>query len=134
MQGEISFPGGRVQEEDLDHEMTALREAEEEVGLNRDEVDVVGHIGVHHGGRGFRVSPYVGLIGRDAQIEACPREVAEIFEVPLKFLLDRNNHRTEKMSESGMDFKMFSIRYGDYHIWGLTAGILLSLVERLEAA
>jgi len=129
--GEISFPGGRVDNNDTDHQMTALRELEEEVGVTDDRVEILGDIGIHHGGRGYRVSTYVGLIDDAIDICPCPREVEEAFEVPLDFLTNLNNHQIEKMNDGDVEFKVFSIQYKDYYIWGLTAGILRSFAEQI---
>lgn len=127
--GQISFPGGRVQPEDTSRIDTALREAEEEVGLPRANVDVLGSLGVHEGGIGFSVTPVIGRVDPHTVFEACPREVAEIFEVPLSFAADLANHITEERELKGVRYNMFAAPFGRYHIWGLTAGILRTLAE-----
>ena len=130
--GQISFPGGKVQPEDSGRIATALREAHEEVNIRPDEVDVVGALGVHQGGLGFSVTPVVGFIDPNADIKPCPREVHEIFEVPLDFVADLDNHITEEHEYRGMKYNMFAAPYGRFHIWGLTAGIMRSLAETLQ--
>jgi 8-oxo-dGTP pyrophosphatase MutT (NUDIX family) len=130
--GQISFPGGRTHPEDDGPVMTALREAEEEIGLERAFVDVVGALGVHEGGLGFSVTPVVGLVDPAARLAPSPREVAEIFEVPLAFIADLRNHQTERREHKGVPYNMFAAPYGRYHIWGLTAGILRTLAETLQ--
>ena len=130
--GQISFPGGRVQAEDRDRVETALRETEEEVGVPRDAVRVVGPLGVHEGGLGFSVTPVVGFVDPAAPITPCPREVAEVFEAPLSFVANLDNHITEEHVHEGVAYNMFAAPYGRFHIWGLTAGILRTLAETLQ--
>lgn len=130
--GQIAFPGGRVDERDATRVDTALREAEEEIGLARERVTVLGSLGVHEGGLGFRVTPVIGLVDPQAELRACPREVAEIFEAPLAFIADLSNHITEEREHKGVRYNMFAAPFGDYHIWGLTAGILRTLAETLN--
>ena len=130
--GQISFPGGRVDPGDADRMATALREAEEEVGIPRAAVDVIGALGVHHGGLGFAVTPIVGIVDPRAPIRPDPREVAEVFEAPLDWFADLSNHTTEEREHQGVRYRMFAAPYGRFHIWGLTAGILRSLAETLQ--
>jgi 8-oxo-dGTP pyrophosphatase MutT (NUDIX family) len=130
--GQISFPGGRVQAEDADRVATALREAEEEVGVPRSAVSVIGSLGVHHGGLGFAVTPVIGVIDPSTSFSTDPREVAELFEAPLSFIADLSNHVTEPREHQGVHYNMFAAPYGRYHIWGLTAGILRTLAETLQ--
>ncbi|WDI30446.1 CoA pyrophosphatase [Hyphococcus flavus] len=130
--GQISFPGGKTQSEDRGPIDTALREAEEEVNIAPAFVDVIGTMGVHKGGLGFSVTPVVGLVDPQADLKPCPREVDEIFEVPVEFLGDLANHIIEERSLNGIPYKMFAAIYGPYHIWGLTAGILRSFAEMLQ--
>ena len=130
--GQISFPGGKVEKQDADREATALREAHEEVNIPPDAVDVIGRLGVHQGGLGFSVTPVVGLVDPAAKIRACPREVDEIFEAPLAFFTDFNNHLMEEREHKGVKYNMFAAPYEGYHIWGLTAGILRTLAEVLQ--
>ena len=127
--GQISFPGGKVQAEDENRMATALREAEEEVSIPADKVSVVGELGIHEGGLGFSVTPVIGFVDDSAPIAPCPREVAEIFEVPVSYLANIDNHVVEERTHKGVRYNMFAIPYRDYHIWGLTAGILRSLAE-----
>jgi 8-oxo-dGTP pyrophosphatase MutT (NUDIX family) len=130
--GQIAFPGGRVDPEDVDRIATALREAEEEVNIPRSAVDVIGALGVHHGGFGFAVTPVIGVIDPAAPIRPNPREVAEVFEAPLHWFADLSNHTTEEREHLGVRYRMFAVPYGRFHIWGLTAGILRSLAETLQ--
>lgn len=130
--GQISFPGGKAHPEDENPVATALREAHEEVNITPDSVDVVGPLGVHKGGLGFSVTPIVGIVDPQADLTPCPREVAEIFEVPIDFVADLNNHVTEQREHKGVKYNMFAAPYGRFHIWGLTAGILRTLAETLQ--
>ena len=129
--GQISFPGGRVEATDDGPVAAALRETEEEVGIPRDLIEVVGALGVHEGGLGFSVTPIVGVIDPRAEFRPSPREVAEVFEAPLAFLADLRNHSVEEREMEGVAYRIFAAPYGRYHIWGLTAGILRTLAEML---
>lgn len=131
--GQISFPGGRVQADDAGPVEAALREAKEEVNIDAGKVTIIGTLGVHQGGLGFSVTPIVGIVDPSADIRPCPREVAEIFEVPLTFFADLNNHGTEERELKGVRYNMFAAPYGRFHIWGLTAGILRTLAETLQS-
>lgn len=131
--GQISFPGGKAHPEDRDRVETALREAREEVNIPASAVEVIGALGIHEGGLGFAVTPVVGIVDPSAPIRACPREVAEIFETPLSWLADLSNHTLEDREHQGVSYRMFAAPYGRFHIWGLTAGILRSLAETLQA-
>lgn len=131
--GQISFPGGKVEPDDADAVATALREANEEVNIQPGDIKILGSLGVHHGGLGFSVTPVIAVLDPNADLRPCPREVDEIFEVPLSFVADRASHVVETRSHHGVDYKMFAAPYGNYHIWGLTAGILRSMSEILRA-
>lgn len=129
--GQISFPGGRVEAEDLSPTHTALRETEEEVGLSRERVEILGFLPEYRTGTGFRVTPVVGLVHPPFELQPDPFEVAEVFEVPLAFLLDPGNHQRHEMHYRGALRQYFAMPYGDYFIWGATAGMIRSLSERL---
>lgn len=130
--GQISFPGGRLHADDPTAIAAALRETEEEVNIPPDAVNVIGTLGVHQGGLGYSVTPIVGIVDPGVDIRACPREVAEIFEAPLAHFANLGNHYTEEREHKGVKYNMFAAPYGDYHIWGLTAAILLTLAETLN--
>ncbi|WP_051881703.1 NUDIX hydrolase [Parvularcula oceani] len=135
--GQISFPGGGPRVEDVDEIDTALRETEEEVGVGRDHIEVLGRLGLHYGGMGYVVTPVIGLVHVDAETVPCPREVAEIFEVPLAHLADRRNHITEERHFNGIGYQMYAVPYEERngsvrHIWGLTAGILETFCRALN--
>lgn len=130
--GQISFPGGRVHKDDPSPVAAALREAEEEVNIPAGAVDIIGALGVHEGGIGYSVTPVIGVVDPEVNIRPCPREVAEIFEAPLAHFADLSNHYTEVRELEGVKYNMFAAPYGEYHIWGLTAAILLTLAETLQ--
>lgn len=129
--GQISFPGGRVEVEDLSPIHTALRETEEEIGLPRERVEIVGFLPEYRTGTGFRVTPVVALVRPPFDLQPDPFEVAEIFEVPLSFLLDPANHQQHSLHYRGALRNYFAMPYGEYFIWGATAGMIRSLSERL---
>lgn len=132
--GQISFPGGRVEAHDRDSVDTALRETEEEIGLARDRVDVVGCLDTCLTGTGFRVVPVVGLIGADLNLGALELdafEVAEAFEVPLAFVLDPANHERRTAVARGRRREFYVLPYRDRYIWGATARMLVNLQEVL---
>jgi 8-oxo-dGTP pyrophosphatase MutT (NUDIX family) len=129
--GQISFPGGRFEAGDVTPENTALRETEEEIGLARGHVEVLGRLAVRETGTGYRVVPVVGVITPPFPVTPDPGEVAEVFEVPLSFVLDPANHRFETRIMSGVQRQFYAVPYGDYYIWGLTARLLVNLSEHL---
>jgi len=130
--GEISFPGGRIEPSDADPIAAALRETEEELGLPRANIEVWGSLDAYETRTGFRVAPIVGIVSPPLVLRPDPREVAEIFEVPLAFLLDRANHRREEREAGGVMRRFHAIRFGPHLIWGATAGIVMNLCEWIE--
>lgn len=129
--GQISFPGGRVEAADQSPIHTALRETEEEIGLSREHIDVLGFLPEYRTGTGFCVTPVVGLVRPPFELALDPFEVAEAFEVPLDFLLDPLNHQRHSLHHRGALRHYFAMPYGEYFIWGATAGMIRSLSERL---
>lgn len=129
--GQISFPGGRVEADDLSPTHTALRETEEEIGLSREHIEIAGFLPEYRTGTGFCVTPVVALVRPPFTLQPDPFEVAEIFEVPLAFLLDPANHQRHSLHYRGALRNYFAMPYGDYFIWGATAGMIRSLSERL---
>ena len=129
--GQISFPGGKVDDGDADRVATALREAEEETGIDRSRVQVIGRLPDFDIQTGFRVTPVVGWVEPPFELTPDPFEVAEIFEVPLEFFLDPENHRRHRDELNGRVRHYFSMAYGERNIWGATAGILHSLYRIL---
>jgi len=124
--GQISFPGGRADERDATPERTALREAEEEIGVTPDRVEVLGKLPEYNTGTGYRVTPIVGWAEPPLKYAPDPHEVADVFEVPLAFLLDEGNHRYESAFFKGRMRKFWSMPYGERFIWGATAGMLVT--------
>ena len=131
--GQISFPGGRAESWDAGPVDTALREAHEEIGLAREHVEVLGSLPDYHTGTGYRVTPVVGLIAPPFALAADPSEVAEIFEVPLAFLMDGLNHQRLSVELPGGRRSFYAMPYQDYYIWGATAGMLRNLFHFLRA-
>ena len=137
--GQISFPGGRREPEDADAAATALREAREEVGLAPERVEVLGAMPEYLTGTGFRVTPVVGLVHPPFTLEADKLEVADIFEVPLAFLMNPANHEVRLFRWEGGERRFFAMPYpngesaGHYFIWGATAGMLRNLYRFFAA-
>ncbi len=129
--GQISFPGGRVEDYDAHLVATALRETEEEIGLTRDHVDVVGRLDIYRTITGYAVTPVVGFVRPGFSLELDRFEVAEAFEVPLEFLIDPANHQRHTGEVRGVQRHWYAVPYGDYYIWGATAGMIINLSQRL---
>lgn len=140
--GQISFPGGRAEPEDADAVATALREAEEEIGLPPAQVDVLGSLPTYTTGTGFIVTPVVGLVPPGLPLKPDPFEVAEVFEVPLAFLMNPANHRRHEIEWGGVKREFLSMPWDAsgqpgtarrYFIWGATAAMLRNLYRFLSA-
>ncbi|MCC7548457.1 MAG: CoA pyrophosphatase [Burkholderiales bacterium] len=131
--GQICFPGGRVDPGDSDRVYTALREAEEETGLARELVTIVGSLPDYDIPTGFRVTPVVGWIDPPVSYRPDPFEVAEVFEVPLTHFLDPDNHQRHSDEKNGRRRHYYSMPYQSRYIWGATAGMLHMLYRALRA-
>lgn len=130
--GQISFPGGRLEPEDNgDAVVGALRETTEEIGLAPAHVTVLGRLDDYVTGTGFRVVPVVGLVTPPFELTADPFEVAEVFEVPLDFVLDVANHTLHRREIEGRSRPFWAMTWEERVIWGATAGILVNLSEVL---
>jgi 8-oxo-dGTP pyrophosphatase MutT (NUDIX family) len=129
--GQISFPGGSAEEQDADLVATALRESYEEVGLDPATVEVAGFLPAQAVITGYAVAPVVGF-ARPFEVIPDVREVASTFEVPLAFLLDRNNCRQEDRERGGVVLQTWEYHWGGHRIWGATAKIINELVEKLQ--
>ncbi|MBM3545116.1 MAG: CoA pyrophosphatase [Alphaproteobacteria bacterium] len=129
--GQIAFPGGKVEETDLTPAETALREAEEEIGLARSFVDLVGFLDCYRTNKGFCIAPAIGVVRPDFGLKLDPREVAETFEVPFRFFMSPENHEFHKREIDGERRDYYAMPYQGRHIWGVTAGIIRALYERL---
>lgn len=130
--GQISFPGGRIEPEDADPEAAALRETEEEVGLPRARVRLIGQLDTYVTRTDFEIIPVVGLITPPFPVEMDSFEVAEVFEVPLSFFLAPENRQRRSRVYEGSERYFYVFPYRDYYIWGATAGMLVNLVEILN--
>jgi 8-oxo-dGTP pyrophosphatase MutT (NUDIX family) len=128
--GQISFPGGRLEERDADLAACALRETEEEIGLSREHVRILGALDSYITVTGFAVTPVVGAVTPGFSLRLDAHEVAEAFEVPLAFLLDPANHRRHSGVFNGIERFWWAMPYRDYYIWGATAGMLRNLYQR----
>lgn len=135
--GQVAFPGGRQDPEDADATATALREAQEEVGLDPGQVEVLGSLPVYETGTAFMVTPVVALVQPDAPLHPNPYEVADVFEVPLRFLLDPAHHQRHRLHWQGLEREWFSMPYLDggreRYIWGATAGMLRNFYRFMAA-
>lgn len=129
--GQISFPGGRVEEEDLSPEHTALREANEEIGLSPRHVEIVGFLPEYRTVTGYRITPVVAFLTPPFELRPDPSEVAEVFEVPLAFLMNPANHQRHSREYQGRTRHFFAMPYGRHFIWGATAGIIVTLARLL---
>lgn len=143
--GQISFPGGRAEPDDASLVATALREAQEEVGLHPDRIEILGHLPPYVTGTGFVVTPVVGLIEAEAHeheqltLQPDAGEVAEVFEVPLAFLMNPAHHRRHELAFQGQALSYFSMPWraqpeaSEYFIWGATAAMLRNFYRFLSA-
>ncbi len=130
--GQISFPGGQIAAGDTTPEDTALRETEEEIGVARHHVELIGRLNAHDTGTGFRVVPVVGLLRPPVAVTVDPSEVDHAFEVPLDFVLDPTNQKYETRLHNGVEREFCAVPWGDYYIWGLTARVLFELSRKVR--
>ena len=130
--GQISFPGGKVENSDQSEASAALREAHEEIGLKRSEVDVIGELPRHETTTGFLISPIIGLVKTDESLTANPKEVADIFMVPLDFLLNKDNMFVQTAKFKQVHRSYYTIPYGPHYIWGATARIIKTLADEIS--
>ena len=131
--GQISFPGGGIEPVDRDAVAAALRETQEEVGIEPALVEPFGYLDCFETISGYCVTPVVAHVDPAYRAVPDPREVAEVFEVPLAFFLDSANLRRRRIDYRGRPREIFEFRHDEKNIWGVTAAMLLSLVRRMEA-
>jgi len=130
--GQVSFPGGRSEASDSSPEATALREAEEEVGITASQVEILGRLPEYRTGTGFVITPVVGLVTPPLNLKLDDFEVAEVFEPPLEFLLDSANHQRHTIEVRGAMHEYWAMPWQGYYIWGATAGMLVTLYRFLH--
>ncbi len=129
--GQIAFPGGRIDSTDDDAKAAALREAEEEIGLTAAHIETIGYLDGYRTGTGFHVTPVVALVRPGFDLTLAPGEVADAFEVPLRFLMMEANHQRHEREWRGRRRTFWAMPYGERYIWGATAGMLKNLYDRL---
>ena len=127
--GEVAFPGGREEEGDLSLADTALREAEEEIGLDRNLVEILGSLDTTVSRYGISVTPYVGIIPPNPNLNESSSEIESYFRVPISYLANDIRHRNDKVTEGGETFFMPAYKYNEYIIWGLTAMITVNFLR-----
>jgi len=129
--GQIAFPGGGAEPQDAHPEATALRETQEEIGLSPAGIELIGRLDPYETVTGYRIDPCVGLVRPPLTLNHDPREVAEVFEVPLAFVLDPANYEIHN-HRGTRSRRFYAIAYRDYYIWGATAHMLVNLSESLK--
>jgi 8-oxo-dGTP pyrophosphatase MutT (NUDIX family) len=130
--GQVSFPGGRMEEHDADIEVTALRETREEVGIEQHDVTVIGYLEPMPTITGYAVTPVVGLVNRAAELNLDRTEVEYVFEVPLPFLLDPQNKKMVERDVQGRLATLAEFHYDGQRIWGATAFIILQFIKMIK--
>ncbi len=131
--GQIAFPGGKIDADDQSPLAAALREADEEIGLDARFIEPIGYLDLYLTFSGYRILPTVARVDPDYRLTINPAEVAEAFEVPLDFLMQPGNHQRHKRDWKGIERHYFAMPFGERYIWGVTAGILRNLYERIYA-
>lgn len=129
--GQIAFPGGSIDPDDASPEMAAMREAQEEVGLDPEFVEPLGRLPRYMTTTGFRITPVIAVVRPGFSLAANPAEVEDVFEVPLGFLMNAANHTRESRQWNGATRHYYIMPFGERFIWGITAGIIRTLYERL---
>ncbi len=129
--GQVSFPGGKVEDGDAGPVATALREAREEIGLDPHFVEPLGFLDAYRTGTGYRIVPVVAIVREGFELTPDANEVADAFEVPLAFLMDARNHATHVRSWRGVDRRFYAMPFEQRYIWGATAGIMKNMHHRL---
>jgi 8-oxo-dGTP pyrophosphatase MutT (NUDIX family) len=131
--GQIAFPGGKIDPHDATPADAAMREAEEEIGLPRALIEPIGYLDLYLTFSGYRILPTVARVRPGHTLVLCEAEVADAFEVPLAFLMDVQNHALHSRDWKGVTRRYYAMPFGERYIWGVTAGILRNLYERIYA-
>lgn len=131
--GQIAFPGGKIDADDASPEAAALREAWEEIGLDINEVEILGRLPDYYSGSRFIIAPIIGFVNANAGFEINREEVDYMFEVPLSFLMTPDNHRVASKFFKGADRYYYEMPYEEHYIWGVTAGMIRVLYNRVFA-
>lgn len=129
--GQVSFPGGRIEPNDGEPRLAALRETEEEIGLSRDDVEIMGYLTPHVVFSGFSVTPVIGWVSSNFQLNIDATEVASVFEVPWSFFMNSQHHQLENRQLGNVSVPVHYFEYDQRRIWGMTAGIIMHLYERM---
>ncbi len=129
--GQVAFPGGTIDATDASPEAAALRETEEEIGLDGKHIEIIGRMPDYVAGSGYRIAPVLGIVQPGFTLTINADEVDAAFEVPLRFLMDPANHRRDSRMWNDLEWFFYDMPYGDQRIWGVTAGIIRTLYERL---
>lgn len=131
--GQVAFPGGRIDAGDASAEAAALRETMEEIGLPGERVEVIGRLPDYVTGSGYRIAPVLSVVKPGFHLHLNPAEVDAAFEVPLSFLMDPANHHRQSRTWNEVQRHFYEMPFGERYIWGVTAGIIRTLYERLYA-
>jgi 8-oxo-dGTP pyrophosphatase MutT (NUDIX family) len=129
--GQIAFPGGKIDPQDATPLAAAVREAQEEIGLEARFIEPIGYLDLYMSTLGYRIVPTVARVAPGFELTLSPDEVEEAFEVPLAFLMEPVNHQQHRREWKGLQRSFYAIPFGDRYIWGVTAGILRNLYERI---
>ncbi|HEY9455069.1 MAG TPA: CoA pyrophosphatase [Bradyrhizobium sp.] len=129
--GQVSFPGGKIDKSDATPLDSALREADEEIGLDRGHVEPVGYLDLYMTTLGYRIVPVIARVKPGFELTLNPGEVDNVFEVPLAYVMDIANHQRHSRDWQGMTRHYYAITFGEHYIWGVTAGILRNLYDRI---
>jgi 8-oxo-dGTP pyrophosphatase MutT (NUDIX family) len=129
--GQVSFPGGKIDKTDASPRDSALREAEEEIGLDRSFVTPIGYLDLYMTTLGYRIVPVIARVKPGFTLTLNESEVDAVFEVPLTFLMDQSNVQRQSRDWQGMTRHFYAITFGERYIWGVTAGILRNLHDRI---
>ncbi|MER9666045.1 CoA pyrophosphatase [Mesorhizobium sp. M0203] len=129
--GQVAFPGGTIDPTDASPEAAALRETSEEIGLDSDYIEIIGRLPDYVSGSGYSIAPVLGIVRPGFSLTLNSDEVDAVFEVPLGFLMDPANHTRDSRMWNDLEWFYYEMPYGGQRIWGVTAGIIRTLYERL---